>query len=90
MAAMNPRLLPIPDYVLNSAVRDEFVPAKRALFYEFSDGYKEPLVLQNGTALRPRDLKLRNEFRKWLDLNALEIPLAFREDNEDVRFLIAH
>ena len=87
---MNPLLLPIPDYVLNSEVRDEFVPTSKALFYEFSDGYIEPLVLGNGATLRPQDLKLKNEFSKWLDLHGLEIPEAFREDNDDVRFLIAH
>lgn len=42
---MNPLLLPIPEYVLNSAVRDDFVPKDKALYYKFSDGYTEPLVL---------------------------------------------
>ena len=42
---MNPDLLPIPEYVLNSAVRDDFVPTDKALFYHFSDGDVEPLVL---------------------------------------------
>ena len=42
---MNPDLLPIPEYVLNSAVRDDFVPTDKALFYQFPDGDYEPLVI---------------------------------------------
>ena len=66
-AAMNPELLPIPEYVLNSAVRDDFVPTEKALFYKFSDGDLEPLILGNGTELRSRELKEQADFRKWLD-----------------------
>lgn len=87
---MNTDFLPVPDYVLNAAVRDEFIPTDKALFYQFSSGDTEPLVLGGKTQLREREQTEKIEFRKWLYSKGLTIPVSFQEDNDDVRFLIAH
>lgn len=75
---MNPSLLPIPEYVLNAAVRDEFTPTDKALFYKFSNGNYEPMVFGEGVTLRERELDEKADFKKWLDTNGKTIPVAFQ------------
>ena len=89
-AARNPAMLPIPDYVLNSQIRDEFVPSKKALVYEYKNGDTEPIVICNEAELPEHFYTKRDEFRSWLAESGLEVPLPYQTDNDELRFLISH
>ena len=86
-AANDPALVPIPEYVLNDAVRN--IPLTREMeFFFFTNGEYENLVLTD-VQIRERELKIKSDFQKWLTQRDLTIPECFAEDNDDIRFYFA-
>ena len=86
---MNPDLLPIPEFVLNAAIRDDFQVTDKGSFYTFSNGDKERLVFGGDVTLHDDEVKEKTEFKSWLETKELTIPEAFQEENDDLRFLNA-
>ena len=86
-AAFHSDLVPVPDYVLNDAVRNTELTSAME-FFDFSSGDYENLVL-SGVQLREREMNIKTDFHNWLDQKDYTIPDAFKDDNEDVRFYMA-
>ena len=60
-AANDPALVPIPEYVLNDAVRN--IPLTREMeFFFFTNGEYENLVLTD-VQIRERELKIKSDFQ---------------------------
>ena len=91
IAHINARKLPVPESVMNDKVRS-FEPTDKALFFTFKNGEYEYLIFGG---IEPEDLrepqrKMKAEFNEWIQKNGLVIPEPFRENNDDLRFIIAH
>ena len=86
-AAFDIDLVPIPEYVINDAVRNQELTEEME-FFKFTSGDYENLVLK-GVQLRERELKIKADFNLWLEQNRLSLPEYYQEDNEDVRFYFA-
>lgn len=56
--------------------------------FNFSNGEYEYLVYKD-VELRERELKIKQDFKKWLNENNLTIPECYEQDNEDLRFYLA-
>ena len=91
IAHQNARRLPIPATVINDAVRN-FEVTDKATFFTFKNGEYEYLLFAGTEAdqLRERERKEKAGFKAWVEKNGLVIPEPFRENNEDLRFLVAH
>ena len=89
LAAQNPLLLPIPDYVMNDTVR-AFEPTEESIHLTLSNGEVHNLIF-SGVELLDQQKKVVSDFEDWLDSQDLTIPSVFREsdDNDIYRFLIA-
>ena len=59
-ASFHPDLLPIPDYVLNQAVKNRPLTPEMEIF-NFSNGEYEYLVFKD-VELREREVKIKQEF----------------------------
>ena len=80
-------MLPIPEYVLNDAVRNVELTREMTIF-NFTNGEYEYMVFK-GVQLRDRELKIKADFQQWLVQKDLTIPDIFAEDNDDIRFYFA-
>jgi len=81
--------MPIPDYVINDEVR-AFVLTDAGRFIIFDNGDYEYLVVVGDLNLREREVKWLEEWREELASNGLEVPASFREENDELRFLMSH
>lgn len=80
-------VLPIPEYVLNDAVRNIEL-TREMIFFNFTNGEYENTVFK-GVQLRDRELKIKADFQQWLVQKDLTVPDCFAEDNDDIRFYFA-
>mmetsp|Transcript_36604 Transcript_36604/g.44709 ORF Transcript_36604/g.44709 Transcript_36604/m.44709 type:complete len:152 (+) Transcript_36604:205-660(+) len=87
-AANYAALLPIPEYVINDKVR-AFEPTDQARYIIFSNGDYENLLLVN-QELREREQNYVTKWRAELASRGLETPEAFKEENDELRFLMSH
>lgn len=77
--------------MINNAVRN-FEVTDKAKFFTFKNGEYEYLLFAGTETdqLREPERKEKAEFNAWVAKNGLVIPESFRENNEDLRFLVAH
>ena len=91
IAHLSAQKLPIPASVINDKIRN-FEVTDKAKFFTFNNGEYEYLLFGGIEAkdLREPQRKEKAEFNAWIKKNGLVIPEPFRENNEDLRFVVAH
>ena len=65
LASLNPDLLPIPEYVMNDAIRSWEPTDESAFYYQFSNGDYENLIIHDSVELREREANIVTEFADW-------------------------